>query len=135
MNNEVSEKISLPGERGLAMLPTNLILTRRRQEANGHEGRRMGNGFPHFHGGRLSVPRPASKIGRFIPYLVPKLCLGTPDRETLFRRTASVAKPCSRGRFAETEFRDPAFRNGVWQREARGLLGAPTSLAGTATIR
>jgi len=47
--------------------------------------------------------------------LVPKLCLGTPDRETLFRAAPFVG-PLSPTHFAETEFRGRALPNGVWER-------------------
>src|SRR5262245_4302936 len=56
------------------MLPTNRILTPRFPEANGHEGRRMGNGFPQF----LS-PTSATATTSSFPNS------GTADRETLFR--------------------------------------------------
>src|SRR5947207_142114 len=43
--------------------------------------------------------------------LVPKLCLGTPVRETPFRGQAVCAGLPQR----ETEFRDLGFPNGVWE--------------------
>src|SRR5207245_1366586 len=60
-------------------------------------------------------PSGSSFVPRFSSFLVPKLRLGMPDRETLFRRGAGGAT-YSRGRFAETEFRGRTFPNGVWER-------------------
>src|SRR5262249_8553037 len=67
---------------------------------------------------RRNSPRPTD--------LVPNLRLGTPNRETLFRSRSRSARPdVRRSRAngggprgaAETEFRGPAFPNGVWERE------------------